>query len=59
MTENVSKKRIPYCPMLSVSGDLRVCLQESCAWYTPSTKSCGVYVIAHNNILEIKKKQGK
>jgi len=59
MSENTIKKRIPYCPLLSSNGDLGVCMQENCAWYTPSTKSCGIYVIAHNNILDIKKKQGK
>lgn len=59
MTDNVRKK-IPYCPLLSAGCDsLKVCLQESCAWYTPATKSCVAFVVGHNNVLEIKQKQGK
>lgn len=59
MTDN-AKKRTPYCPLLSAGNtDYRVCLKEDCAWYMTSTKTCMAYVIAHNNILEIKAKQGK
>ncbi len=59
MSESI-KKRIPFCPMLSAgTNDLKVCTQDSCAWYLSSTKTCAVYVIAHNNMLEIKEKQGK
>ncbi|MBQ2983509.1 MAG: hypothetical protein IJD57_01780 [Candidatus Gastranaerophilales bacterium] len=59
MSEQV-KKRIPFCPMLSMGiGDYKVCVQDDCAWYMSSTKTCAAYVIAHNNILEIKSKQGK
>ena len=59
MAENI-KKRIPFCPMMSMGSDSpRICLQEACAWYVQSTKSCVAYVIAHNNILDIKQKQGK
>ncbi len=55
-----SKKKIPYCPLLSAgTNDYRICLQENCAWYVSSTKTCAAYVIAHNNVLEIKAKQGK
>jgi hypothetical protein len=59
MTDNV-KKRTPYCPlsMASSSGN-QICLQENCAWWIASTKTCAVYVIAHNNVLEIKQKQEK
>lgn len=55
-----SKKKIPFCPLLS-SGNLdnKICLQENCAWWMSSTKTCAAYVIAHNNVLEIKAKQGK
>ena len=61
MTENAtSKKRIPYCPLLSAgTDDNRVCLQENCAWYMQSTKTCAFYVMGHNSVLEIKSKQGK
>lgn len=59
-TPTPNKKKIPYCPMLSAgASDLRICLQENCAWWTASTKTCVAYVIAHNNILDIKQKQGK
>jgi hypothetical protein len=40
-------------------GNLQICLQEKCAWWIASTKTCAAYVIAHNNVLEIKQKQGK
>lgn len=59
MSEGI-KKRIPYCPLLSAgTDDLKICTQEGCAWYVTSSKTCAMYVIAHNNILEIKAKQGK
>jgi len=59
MTESI-KKKIPYCPLLSAGcDDCKVCLQENCAWYIGSTKTCAMYVIGHNNVLEIKAKQGK
>ncbi len=58
--KTTNKKRIPFCPLMSagLEGD-RVCNQENCAWWMQSAKSCAVYVIAHNNILDIKTKQGK
>ena len=58
--EERSKKRIPFCPLLSAGLEYeKVCLQENCAWYMASTKNCAAFVIAHNNILDIKVKQGK
>ncbi len=55
-----AKKRMPFCPLLSAgTNDLKVCLQEDCAWWTPSTKTCVAYIIGYNNVLEIKQKQGK
>ena len=55
-----NKKKIPYCPLLSAGGDdIKVCVQENCAWYVASTKTCVAYVIGHNTVLEIKAKQGK
>ena len=61
MSENVtSKKKLPFCPLLSAGApDYRIGLQENCAWYVQSTKTCVAYVIGHNNILDIKAKQGK
>ncbi len=56
----INKKRIPYCPLLSAGApDYRVCLQENCAWWQASTKTCIASVISHNAILDIKQKQGK
>lgn len=60
MSEAISKRKIPYCPLLSAgASDCRICLQENCAWWVASTKTCVAYVIAHNNILDIKQKQGR
>ncbi len=60
MTAEVNRKKIPYCPLMSAGSlDPKVCLQESCAWYVHSARSCAAYVIAHNNLLDIKSKQGK
>ena len=60
MTDSVNKKRIPFCPLLSSGADdNRICLQEKCAWWMSGTKTCAIYVIAHNNVLDIKTKQGK
>ena len=54
------KKKIPICPIsLASSGGTHVCLQENCAWWISSTKTCVAYVIGHNNVLQIKEKQGK
>ena len=54
------KKKIPYCPIsLASPSGTHVCLQEDCAWWVANTKTCVAYVIAHNNILDIKQKQGK
>ena len=55
----INRKRIQFCPLLSSSGELRICLQEKCAWWVAITKTCMAYVIAHNNVLDIKQKQGK
>lgn len=49
---------IPICPMLSCgSGHDMVCMQEKCAWYMKNSKLCSIYIVAHNNLLEIQKKQ--
>ena len=55
-----NKKKIPICPMsMSNPNGEHICLQENCAWYMSNTKTCAVYVVGHNNVLEIKQKQGK
>ena len=54
------KRKIPFCPIsLANPHGSHICLQENCAWWVASTKTCVAYVIAHNNILDIKQKQGK
>ena len=59
-TNSTSKRKIPVCPLLSAGGSIdRICLQENCAWYMQSTKTCVAYVIGHNSVLDIKAKQGK
>ena len=46
------------CPIMSAGTDIiQVCIQENCAWYLKSYKTCSVYVLAHNAALDIKKKQ--
>ncbi len=56
MTTN--KKDIPFCPLISAGQNYpQVCLQESCAWYMKSYKTCGLYIVAHNAALEVKAKQ--
>ena len=55
-----NKKKIPTCPMsMSNPNGAHICLQENCAWYMANTKTCAVYVVGHNSVLEIKQKQGK
>ena len=46
------------CPLISAGKDLaHVCLEENCAWYLKSFKSCSVYVIGYQAALEVKKQQ--
>lgn len=53
-------KKIPICPMLSMGCEqYKICVQENCAWYSMSTKTCIANVFAHDAILNIKQKQGK
>ena len=52
--------RIPICPLMSAGNDIQVvCSQERCAWYMKNYKTCSVYLLAHNAVLDIKEKQGK
>lgn len=53
----MAEKMIPVCPMLSSGlGYDVVCARDKCAWYVKSSKLCAVYVIAHNNLLDIQSK---
>ncbi len=50
---------IPICPLISSGKDINaVCAQENCAWYVQNLKTCAVYVMAHNALLDVKAKQG-
>ncbi len=52
--------RIPICPLMSAGNDIQiVCAQEKCAWYMKNYKTCSVYLLAHNAVLDIKEKQAK
>ena len=56
----MNKTKILTCPLLSIGSDKeKVCLQEDCAWYMNSTKTCAMYIMAHDSILNIKEKQIK
>ena len=49
---------IPICPVMSAGNTTEIiCAQEKCAWYIKKYKTCSVYVLAHNAILDIKTKQ--
>lgn len=52
--------KIPICPLMSAGNEVGVvCLQENCAWYMKNYKTCSVYLLAHNAVLDIKEKQAK
>ncbi|MBR1976953.1 hypothetical protein IKA15_01595 [bacterium] len=56
----MKNSKIPVCPLLSIGSDSpMVCIQEECAWYMANLKKCGAYLIAHNAMLEVKKKQAE
>ena len=51
---------IPICPLMSAGNSIEiVCAQENCAWYIKSYKTCSIYLLGHNSVLEIKEKQKK
>ena len=51
---------IPICPLMSAGNEIGVvCAQENCAWYMKNYKTCSVYLLGHNAVLDIKKKQAK
>jgi hypothetical protein len=46
------------CPLMSAGQNLdKICAKDVCAWYIPSLKTCAVYALGHNALLEIKVKQ--
>ena len=52
--------KIPICPLMSAGNEINiVCAQENCAWYMKNYKTCSVYLLAHNAVLDIKEKQAK
>ncbi len=49
---------IPVCPLMSAGSDHEVlCSQEKCAWYIKNHKTCSVYMLGHDALLNIKQKQ--
>ncbi len=51
-------EKLPICPLMSAGNQVNaVCAQENCAWYMKSYKTCGIYILAHNAVLNIKEKQ--
>ena len=52
------KGGIPACPIMSINQPSEVlCIQDCCAWYSKSYKTCSVFLIGHNAALDIKSKQ--
>ena len=52
--------KIPFCPLMSAGSSVQlVCTQERCAWYMKNYKTCAVYLLGHNAVLDIKEKQTK
>ncbi len=48
---------IPVCPLMSAGNEIPIiCTQDRCAWYIANLKKCAMYVIGHNEMLELKKK---
>lgn len=46
------------CPLLSANSEYnKMCVQDRCAWYMKSTRTCAVAVIAHESVLKIKATQ--
>ena len=51
---------IPICPLMSAGSEITmVCQQENCAWYMKNYKTCSMYLLAHNAVLDIKEKQAQ
>ncbi len=54
----MSSSSIPVCPLISAGKEVNsVCAQENCAWYIHNLKTCAVYILAHNALLDVKAKQ--
>ncbi len=46
------------CPLLSANSEYnKMCVQDRCAWYMKSTRTCAVAVMAHESIMRIKNMQ--
>ncbi len=49
---------LPICPLMSAGNSIEViCAQDKCAWYVKSYKTCSVFLLGHNAVLDIKQKQ--
>ena len=48
------------CPLLSANSEYnKMCVQDRCAWYMKSTRTCAVAVMAHESVMKIKDLQSK
>ena len=48
------------CPLLSANSEYnKMCVQDRCAWYMKSTRTCAVAVMAHESVMKIKDLQAK
>lgn len=62
-----SKQQIPQvnqmlltCPLLSANSEYnKMCVQDRCAWYMKSTRTCAVSVMAHESVMRIKNMQAQ
>ena len=46
------------CPLLSANSEYnKMCVQDRCAWYMKSTRTCAVAIMAHESIMRIKNMQ--
>lgn len=43
------------CPLLSANSEYnKMCVQDRCAWYLKSARTCSMAVLAHESVLNIK-----
>ena len=46
------------CPLMTAGQEVPInCLEDGCAWYYKSFKTCSMYLVAHSCALDVKKKQ--
>ena len=46
------------CPLLSANCEYsKMCVQDRCAWYLKSARTCAIAVLGHESIMNIKTMQ--